>query len=96
MPTYEADRRFLNEFGRLSTEQQEQFRDAVAKLVADLRAGVLRKGLRVKRVQGRFGIWEMTWAGDGRATFTYGEPRRPGQPHIVWRRIGSHDIFEDP
>lgn len=38
----------------------------------------------------------MTWAADGRATFEYGEPMLPGQPHIIWRRIGTHEVFRNP
>jgi hypothetical protein len=38
----------------------------------------------------------MTWAADGRATFEYGQEIRPGEPHIIWRRIGTHDIFRQP
>ncbi len=28
--------------------------------------------------------------------FHYGEEVRLGEPHIVWRRIGTHDIFRQP
>ena len=52
--------------------------------------------LRVKRVQGHPGVWEITWAADGRATFSYGAEVIPGHPHIIWRRIGTHDIFRRP
>jgi hypothetical protein len=55
------------------------------------------KGLRVKRVQGTPGVWEMTWsfAGpDGRATFEWIEI--DGEPAIRWRRVGSHAIFSKP
>jgi hypothetical protein len=38
----------------------------------------------------------MSWAGDGRATFEHGTEHRPGEPHIVWRRIGGDGIFDDP
>ncbi len=34
----------------------------------------------------------MTWADDGRATFSYGKSDQPDDPHIIWRRIGTHDI----
>ena len=51
-------------------------------------------GLRVKRVQGTEADFEMTWAPDGRAIFRYGEPVRPDDPHIIWLRIGTHDIFD--
>jgi hypothetical protein len=39
--------------------------------------------LRVKRVQGHPGVWEMTWAPDGRATFEYGAEVRPGEAHVI-------------
>ena len=33
-----------------------------------------------------------TWDSDGHATFSYGAERVPGQPHIIWRRIGTHGV----
>lgn len=50
----------------------------------------------MKGVQGASGVFEMTWASDGRATFSYGNTIMSGKPHIVWRRIGTHDIFKRP
>jgi len=47
-------------------------------------------------VQGYPGVWEMTWAPDGRATFEYGDELHPGEQHIIWRRIGTHGIFRKP
>lgn len=41
-------------------------------------------------------VWEMTFAGDARATFAYGEPEREGEAHVVWRRIGTHQVLGDP
>jgi hypothetical protein len=65
--------------------------------VEDLAAGAgFRPGLRVKKMKGHENIWEMTWAADGRATFSYAEPVKPGQPHVIWRRIGTHEIFKEP
>jgi hypothetical protein len=61
-----------------------------------LKDGTFDARLRLKRVQGHPGIWEITWAPDGRATFEYGPEVIPGESHIIWRRIGSHDIFQDP
>jgi len=29
-------------------------------------------------------------------TFRDGSEQRPGEPHIVWRRIGRHDIPDNP
>jgi hypothetical protein len=47
-------------------------------------------------VQGATGVFEMTWAPDGRATFQYGESKAGGEPHVIWRRIGTHDVFRSP
>jgi hypothetical protein len=47
-------------------------------------------------VQGYPGVWEMTWAADGRATFEYGQEIYPSEHHIIWRRIGTHAIFRQP
>jgi hypothetical protein len=80
MPTHDEDERFLEEYARLTPAQRTAFLVAVRKFVHDLSSGTFRKGLRVKRVRGHPGIWEMTWADDGRATFTYGAPVRPGEP----------------
>ena len=64
--------------------------------LAGLEGGAFDPRLRLKRVQGHPGVWEITWAPDGRATFEYGPEVVPGEPHIIWRRIGAHDIFQDP
>lgn len=52
--------------------------------------------LRVKKMAGYDDVWEFTWAPDGRATFEYGPSVKDGHPHVVWRRIGTHDIFKCP
>jgi hypothetical protein len=97
MPTREVLASFWRDWDRLTPRQQRAFREAVSRFIADLAAGqAFRRGLRVKRVQGHAGVWEMTWAPDGRATFEYGDEVVPGQPHVIWRRIGTHDVFRRP
>ena len=77
--------------------QQTAFLAAVSEFVQDLRGQKgFRGGLRVKGVKGAAGTFEMTWAGDGRATFEYGEPVREGEARIVWRHIGTHAILTEP
>ena len=68
----------------------------MAKFITDLERGRFRKGFRVKRVEGASGVFELTWGNDGRATFAYGEPIIEGKPHVIWRRVGTHRIFEQP
>ncbi|MGH8888108.1 MAG: hypothetical protein ACRDYX_23760 [Egibacteraceae bacterium] len=97
MPTYARAARFVKDLEALSPDQRTTFKLVVAKFVADLKADRgFRPGLRVKGVQGADGVYEMTWAPDGRATFEYGDPVRAGEPHVVWRRVGTHRIFRAP
>jgi len=97
LPTYEWVARFANDFDSLSPDKQAAFLVVVSQFVEDLRAGKgFRKGLRVKGVKGAAGIFEMTWADDGRATFEYREGVREGEAHILWRRVGTHSIFDQP
>ena len=94
MPTYERSARFDRDYRALTPAQRAQFTTAVRKFVDDLERGRgFRSGLRVKGVQGSPGVFEMTWAEDGRATFSYGESIRAGEPHIQWRRVGTHDVL---
>ena len=97
MPTYAWLARFGADFDALSPSQQAAFLVAVTQFVEDLGGSRgFRKGLRVKGVKGAAGIFEMTWADDGRATFEYGDPVIEGEPHVIWRRVGTHAILNRP
>lgn len=97
MPTRDIAEAFRQDWQRLTPEQQRAFRVAVAKFIEDLRT---RRGfqssLRVKGVRTERGVFELTWAPDGRATFSYGRSIVEGEPHIIWRRIGTHEILREP
>lgn len=96
-PTYERQPTFARDWTALTAAQRRQFLPAVTQMVTDLKAGrEFRPSLRVKGVQGRPGMFEMTWAPDGRATWQYGPQLLPGEPHVIWRRIGTHDVFRRP
>lgn len=97
MPTYGKTERFDKDYAELSPEERKRFKIAVKKFIEDLRAErSFRRGLRVKGVKGASGIFEMTWADDGRATFEFGAEQREGEAHILWRRVGTHDVFGEP
>ena len=96
MPTFAQTDRFRRDLAALSAAQKAAFRAAAAKFVTDLPSERFGPGLRVKGVQGAAGVFEMTWADDGRATFEYGSAVREGETHIIWRRVGAHDIFTRP
>ena len=98
MPTWATTEQFERDYARLTSEERTLFKRAIEKFVGDLRSGKgFRPGLRVKSMQNAPGIHEVTWEiHDGRATFEYGESMKAGEAHIVWRRVGGHEIFRDP
>ena len=97
MTAYAWLARFRADVARLTPTEQAAFLLAVRQFVDDLGAGRgFRKGLRVKGIQAASGLFEMTWAPDGRATFEYGPEVSEGQPHVVWRRVGTHTNFKQP
>ena len=99
MPTHDETGEILRDYENLTPQQQDRFDSNREEFVADLiamerdRRQGFRAALRVKRVQGASGLFEMTWAPDGRATFSMGEPVIAGKRHIVWHRVGDHSIL---
>ncbi|MFF8505931.1 hypothetical protein ACF07L_35560 [Streptomyces anulatus] len=102
MPTFETLPRFTADLQRLTPAQRHRFHRVVLDaFVPDLRTGrPFRPGLRIKGVRRAPGVYELTWSMGtgpaGRATFEYGAEVRPGAPHVIWRRIGTHDILTGP
>ena len=99
MPTHFENPSFLRDLKRLTPAQIALFEARLKQFVADLadmeegRLSWFRPGLRVKKVKGAPSVYEMTWAPDGRATFAWGTHQTPGKRHVIWLRIGSHDIL---
>jgi len=96
-PTYQRTPRFDADYDRLTPDQRQRFLVAIRRFVKDLNAGrTPRPGLRVKTVQGEPGVLELTFSPNGRATFEFGAELRPGQRHVIWRRVGTHDVLDQP
>ena len=99
MPTHYESGAFQRDYERLTRVQQARFKEALRRFVTDLlmmeagRLGWFRPGLRVGKLSGRANLYEMTWAPDGRATFSWGEPVMEGRRHIVWLRCGGHGML---
>lgn len=90
MPTFETLPPFESGWRGMTREQQATFRKVVLEAFApDLMTPtrLFRVDLDVKAVPGRAGLLEMTWSEDGRAAFSYGSERTPGEPHVIWCRI---------
>lgn len=92
--------RFDRDLRKLDPDKRERVKTVLGRFVEDLETGQFRAGLRVKAVQGTKTdegetIFELTWAKpDGRATWQYGDENKPGNPHVIMRRVGGHEIFD--
>ena len=97
MPTYDVDPRFLREYLSLTRQQRAAFRRARDRFVAALKAGrPFGAGLGVREMTDHPGIYEFRFSSAGRATFAYGSEARGADAHVVWRRIGGHEIYREP
>ena len=99
MPTFETLPRFEQGWKNLTAQQRATFSKVIKEaFVPDLIVPdrPFRPGLRVKGATAHSVVFEMTWDSDGRATFSYGTERVPGQAHIIRRRMGTHAIFIPP
>lgn len=81
---------------RLTDAQRARFLAILPGFVASVGANEFPPVFRVKRVKSEVAVWEMSFGRDDRATFAFGPEVRPGERHIIWRRIGTHDIFREP
>ena len=102
MPTFDRAPRFFRDWKALSGDQHALARRMIRQFIEDLtqieqgHSQGFRHQLRVKQVRGTDSVWEMSWDYDGRATFEYGESSIEGKMHVIWRRIGTHDVFGRP
>ena len=90
MPTFETLPSFEAGWRSMTREQQETFRKVVLEALApDLATSgrSFRPELRVRPVFGHSGLYEMSWGNGGRAAFSYGTERVPGEPHLIWWQI---------
>lgn len=109
-PAFDADWRRLSADERVMFRRSaREFSHACDRHVEDRRIA-WPAALRIKKVEGAAGIFEMTWSfsgPDGRATWEWvsvevgeqdgaGAPRVVRYPAIRWRRVGTHRIFSDP
>jgi hypothetical protein len=96
LPTHEESERFWRDWRRLTDEQRAAFKQKSLEFRDDVVTGHFRAGLRVKGFRGSRLVFEMTFAPNGRALWMRGEPRNAGDVHIVWLRIGGHEILQHP
>jgi len=100
---FERTEPFKGDYRRLSDQEKALFFvavQAINKAYEDRDDAALPTwpaSLRIKSVKGADKVFEMTWSfsgPDGRATFEFIDIE--GEPAILWRRIGNHDVFRNP
>jgi mRNA-degrading endonuclease YafQ of YafQ-DinJ toxin-antitoxin module len=95
-PTFDRLAQFKRDYRKLTREQRERFRAAAKKVIAPLSTtppGEPTQPL-VRELQGHPGFFEVYVDRDTRAVYTFGQAVRPGQPHIIWCRIGGQDALD--
>ncbi len=72
MPTFQGTRRSERDWKQLTPESRARFQRVITgQFVPGLARGVFRAGLRINGAQAAPGMSAMTWAPDGRATYSY-------------------------
>jgi hypothetical protein len=99
LPSFLSDWQALPQAERAFVKRwlTKDFLPAVAAYETDPTAFVWPRGLRFERLQATADICAVTWsfAGpDGRATFQF--TTVDGEPCLIWRRIGRHDVYRRP
>src|ERR1700677_4790394 len=91
MPTYDFLAAFVNDWVKLTPAQRAMLLRAVVIFIAYLKAGGgFSPDLRMHKLANT-AIWSLSWAKDGRALFRFGKAITPGETHIIWEAIGTHD-----
>ena len=97
MPTFQVTRRSERDRKQFAPDSRARFQRVVTgQFAPGLARSVFRAGSRINGAQAAPDMSEMTWAQDGRATFSHRPEQQAGEPHLIWRRLGTHDIYREP
>ena len=97
-PTFDRLAQFRRDYQKLTGPQRDAFRAAVKKFVAPfstMPSGDFGEPF-VRELKEHPGYFELRFAADARAIYTFGQAIRRGQPHVVWCRIGGNDALDQP
>jgi hypothetical protein len=83
---------FRDDFAKLPTEIQEQAKEKFRLFQQD----PAHNSLRIKKMQGQDNIWEGHVTRGYVFTFMWMNDPETGEPIAVFRRIGTHSIYDKP
>lgn len=93
MPTFDVSDQFWNEWDRLHLSRQERFLKARDEFVACLKKKrPFPAHLDIHPLKSQKGVFIFCFGPDNRALFRYGDEQAPGDAHILWLRIGGHEV----
>ena len=96
--TFERDyKKLKKEHQRVFLELRSEFLEEFERVLLSTTQIPAPRKFRLKELKNTEGIWAMTWSFSrpaGRATFHIEE--HEGEPILVWRRIGTHEIYREP
>jgi hypothetical protein len=97
-PTFDRLAQFKRDYEKLTQSQRDRFRAAVKMFVAPFSTGPLPDvgGALIRELRDHPGFYELRLDADTRAIYTFGVAIRRGQPHVVWCRIGSDEVLDQP
>ncbi|MGZ4183901.1 MAG: hypothetical protein ACXVUE_03320 [Solirubrobacteraceae bacterium] len=97
-PTFDRLAQFKRDYEKLTQPQRDRFRAAARMFVAPFSTAPLTDvgGALVRELRDHHGFYELRLDVDTRAIYTFGNAIRRGQPHVVWCRIGSDEVLDQP
>ena len=97
MPTHDKEDTFWADWKQLTPEQRRYFQIKVTELTRKIKQGIITPTeLGLKKYRGQAGIWEFRFGGNSRALLRLGNEVELGELHIIWLRIGTHTIYNNP
>jgi hypothetical protein len=95
-PTFDRLAQFKRDYVKLTPKQRQHFRAAVKKFISPLSTTPPdeSEASMVRELKEHPGFWELRFAREVRAIYTFGASIRQGQPHVIWCRIGAEDTLD--
>ncbi|HJS93916.1 MAG TPA: hypothetical protein VJ741_06610 [Solirubrobacteraceae bacterium] len=95
-PTFERLAQFKRDYAKLTQSERQLFRAAAKRFVSPLSTTPPSDpgAVQLRELGDHPGFYELRFGDDTRAIYTFGQAVRPGQPHVIWCRVGNTDTLD--